>query len=138
MLTPDVEAAIGELRNNYPNATVISIEDGLGGAYILIDELGLGPPFREQHTWVGFHVTHGCPYADVYPHFVRGDLARADGQPLGEGMGTGHVFPPEGVILPPGAMRRAAVQISRRSNNRHSLETPLIKLLKVLQWLNSR
>ena len=71
-------------------------------------------------------IPFNCPYADVYPHFVRGDLTRLDGQPLGEATSPGTF---DG---------RPAVQISRRSNRRDQAETPLLKALKVLEWLRRR
>ena len=58
----------------------------------------LGAPYEQVDTWVGFHITQGCPYADVYPHFVRPDLSRVDNKPLGEVDQTGHVFPQPGVV----------------------------------------
>ena len=92
-------------------------------------------------TWIGFHITQTCPYADVYPHFVRGDLLREDGKDLGQGISKGMTFPPPGAKHVNEKDRRSAVQISRKSNKRDNasnLETPLIKLLKVIEWLNSR
>jgi hypothetical protein len=92
-------------------------------------------------SWIGFHIASTCPYADVYPHFVRPDLNRAAGGQLGEGFSSGHSFPAQDALKEPGVMpARAAVQISRRSNHKDTagLETPLHKLLKVIQWLKSR
>ena len=76
---------------------------------------------------MGFRVTFTYPYADVYPHFVRGDLQRIDGTPLGE------------ATSPTTFLDRAAIQLSRRSNRRDAaIETALLKLVKVMEWLRSR
>ena len=109
-------------------APIEALEDGDGGAYVTIDEVSLaGGPYKQTATWLGFHVTHTCPYADVYPHFVRPDLSRNDGNALGEGMSLGTF------------RNKPAVQISRRSNKRDAAtETAAIKALKVMRWLISR
>jgi hypothetical protein len=137
MLTPEVEAAVAEIAANFPDCALSTEPDGQGGAFVILDSVLLGPPYAQEKTWVGFHITQACPYADVYPHFVRGDLSRTDGKALGEGLGGGLRFPPTDVLAMPA---RPAVQISRRSNHRSAsdLETPLLKLLKVLRWLMSR
>ncbi len=65
------------------------------------------------------------PFADVYPHHVRPDLTRCDGNGLGSGM----------QVTRYAGFDRPSVQISRRSNNRDpSIETALHKLLKVIDW----
>jgi hypothetical protein len=127
-MKPAVERAIAEIREAYPGTTVTVREDGEGGAYVIVEEVDPGPVYRERATWIGFRITFQYPYADTYPHCVRGDLARADGRGLGEGMSQNQTF--EG---------RPAVQISRRSNHLDpKTETALIKLHKVLTWLASR
>jgi hypothetical protein len=140
-MTPEVTAAIDELRVHFVGRTILVGEDAQGGACVIIEDVEFGPPYTQTTSWVGFHITHGCPYADVYPHFVRGDLIRADGRPLGEAMGGSHQFPQPKVVVRGALPSRPAVQISRRSNHRETdstMETPLIKLLKVLKWTRSR
>lgn len=110
-----------------PHATVTAYEDGDGGAHVIVDAVDLGQPYVQPQTWVGFHITRMYPYADVYPHFVRGDLQRADGRPLGEGTSP-NVF-----------LGRPAIQLSRRSNRLNPLtDTAALKLQKVLGWLRER
>ena len=140
-MTPEVEEAIEDIRRRFKDCTVLVGPDKDGGACVILEDVPLGAPYEQSHTWIGFHITHACPYADVYPHFMRGDLARADKKALGESMTQNHQFPQPGVVenntIPP----RPAVQVSRRSNKRDpqsDLETPLIKLLKVLRWVMSR
>ncbi len=126
-MTPEVVEAIEEIRSSFPEAAVDLREDGEGGAVVLVDPVDPGPQYQQRATWVGFRVTFQYPYSDCYPHFVRGDLARVDGAPLGEGTSL-TTF--EG---------RAAVQLSRRSNRLDpETDTAAIKLHKVLTWLRSR
>lgn len=140
-MTPEVEAAIEEIRRHFNGKPVLIGEDQHGGACVIVEGVPFGKPYKQEASWVGFHITHSCPYADVYPHFVAGDLSRVDGQALGEAMGSGNQFPQPDVVVGGKMPSRPAVQISRRSNGRDAssaLETPLIKLLKVLQWVMSR
>lgn len=128
MVKPAVERAIEEIRAAFAGVPVTVREDGEGGAYVIVEDIDPGPPYEQRTTWIGFRITFQYPYADTYPHFVRGDLARADKRPLGEGISQNHTF--EG---------RSAAQISRRSNHLDpTTETALLKLEKVLTWLASR
>lgn len=139
-MTPEVKAAIDEIAANYPNSTLVVAPDQQGGSFVELQGIPLGEPYEQEATWIGFHITHSCPYADVYPHFVRSDLSRKDKRPLGEGFGQGQTFPPNDSGIQQIMPARPAVQISRRSNHRDSsgLETPLLKLMKVIRWLQSR
>jgi hypothetical protein len=128
-MTPEVQAAIQEIAQTFPLCGLEAVEDGQGGAVVTLHEVPFEAPslYQQANTWVGFQITHTYPYADVYPHFVRHDLGRRDGKPLGEGTSIGSF------------RNQPAVQISRRSN-RHdpTTDTALLKLCKVLRWLNSR
>ena len=69
-------------------------------------------------SWIGFHITHQCPYADVYPHLIRADFLPAGAKPP-EGMTRDHSFPPKDVVTPAAALAsRPALQVSRRSKRR--------------------
>lgn len=139
-MTPAVEKAIEAIRNQFGNNVLVAA-DRDGGAYVIVEGVPIGAPFSQEESWIGFHIPSTSPYADVYPHFVLPGLSRRDGTPLGEGFSTGHNFPDQGALKSPGTMpSRPAVQISRRSNRRDTagIETPLHKLLKVIQWLKSR
>ena len=119
-----VQKAIEELRSSFNDCSVEA--DGSGGAYIVVKNIPLGPPYAQADTWIGFQITFQYPYADVYPHFVRPDLARQDGKPLGEGFGSSQF------------RGQSAMQISRRSNRLNpSVDTATLKLLKVLKWLQT-
>jgi len=127
-MKPEVERAIAEIREAYRETTITFRQDGEGGADVILEEVDPGLVYRERVTWIGFRITFQYPYSDTYPHYVRGDLSRADGRSLGEGMSQNQNF--EG---------RPAVQISRRSNHLDPrTQTALLKLQKVLAWLPSR
>lgn len=125
-MTPEVAAAIDEIKAAFLNATVETKEDG-DGVVVLLEPIDLGELYKQRETWVGFRITFQYPYSDCYPHFVRGDLERVDGAGLGEGTSVATF---EG---------RSAIQISRRSNKLDpSRDTALLKLHKVLTWLRTR
>ena len=126
-LTAAVEEAVRQIVAGLPDVAWEVRPDGQGGAVMLGEGLGLGAPWAQADTWIGFRIAFNYPYADIYPHFVRGDLARADGGPLGEAMS------------PTAFEGRPAVQISRSSPRRvPGVETALIKVLKVVTWLRNR
>lgn len=126
-MTPAIVEAIEEIRATFEGATISVREDGEGGAYVRVDPVDPGAPYAQRATWIGFRITAQYPYADVYPLFVRHDLTRADGQPLGEGMGLSNF---DG---------QPAIQVSRRSNHLNpATDTAAIKVLKVLAWMASR
>lgn len=125
-MTPEVAAAIDEIKAAFPNASVEVKEDG-DGVVVLLEPVDPGEPYKQRETWIGFRITFQYPYSDCYPHYVRGDLERVDGTGLGEGMSAGTF---EG---------RTAIQISRRSNKLDpNRDTALLKLHKVLAWLRTR
>jgi hypothetical protein len=125
-MTPEVAGAIDEIRADFPDATVGAREDG-DGVIVIVDPVDPGPPYVQRATWIGFRITFQYPYADVYPHFLRGDLARVDGAALGEGI-TATRFEDQ-----------SAVQVSRRSNRLNpATDTAALKLTKVLHWLATR
>lgn len=126
-LTEPVAAAVTEIELGMPEVPWEVREDGVGGAVLIGQGAALGGIWKQPDTWIGFRIPFNYPYTDIYPHFVRGDLRRRNGGPLGEAMST-TTF--EGM---------PAVQLSRRSNHRvPGMETALIKLMKVLAWLRER
>lgn len=140
-MTPEVRSALDELIRAHGADAVAHADDREGGVFVIIEGVPLGAPYAQTDTWIGFHITASCPYADVYPHFVRPDITRADGNPLGEGMSENHEFPTRDALKIPGALKpRSAVQVSRRSNHRDAsgIESPYLKLLKVMRWMLSR
>lgn len=125
-VTPAVGQAIAEIVAGFPGASVDHDPDGAGGAYVVIGDVPLSAIYGQPTTWIGFHLTHTYPYADVYPHYVREDLCRADGRTLGVGMSQ--------VVF----RGRPAIQLSRRSSQPNPARNgALLKLQRVLQWLNN-
>lgn len=126
-LKPAVAAAVQQIRLAYTDVDVTGTGDG--GAHIVVGAVPLSKIYTQAETWIGFTITFQYPYADVYPHFVRGDLARRDAAGLGEGMSV-TTWPPHGGPV---------VQVSRRSKRLNPVtDTALLKLRKVVNWINNR
>jgi hypothetical protein len=127
-MTPEVKTAIDEIAAAFPACQIERVEDGQGGAFVTVHGIPLDTsPYQQADTWVGFQITHTYPYADIYPHFIRHDLSRRDGKPLGEGTSAGSF------------RNQPAVQVSRRANRHNpATDTALLKLCKVMRWLKSR
>lgn len=121
-----VASAIAQIERAYPDHPVAVAEDGQGGAFVIVEELELGPAFAPSTSWVGFQIQALYPRADVYPHFVRFDLARADGGVLTTPLNPGHPMP---------GFNRPAVMVSRRSNRWDpARDTASLKLQRILIW----
>ncbi|HKV98628.1 MAG TPA: hypothetical protein VJN96_02330 [Vicinamibacterales bacterium] len=131
MLKPAVVEAISQIEARFGADNVQHLEDGSGGAYVVVDGLDLGTTYTNSTrvSWMGFRIGFQYPMADIYPHFVRPDLARVDGRAFGSGVSGPTRFV---------GYERDALQLSRRSNRRDAgVETALIKMLKVLDWIRS-
>lgn len=127
-MTSEVEAALAALRAQFENRVeAVALADG--GARVTVQGMPLGPPYQQAETWFGFTLTYLHPYGDIYPHYVRPDLARIDGQPLGEAVHLDNSF-----------YGQPAVMLSRRTRlfGPDNPVDPVLKLLKVQQWLLSR
>lgn len=130
-LTAEVAKAIEELEATFPEASVTVDSTGDGGAWVLIDSVDVGPVFVGRASWLRFQIPFTYPAADIYPMFVRPDLSRVGGEPLGEALTAGHGCGPDGLTQ--------AVQVSRRTNAVDAAtHTAAGKVLKVLQWLRNR
>lgn len=121
----EVSSGIEELKRQFSASTFTVREDGQGGAYVVLEPVALGPKFRPDCTWLGFHIPPQYPYADIYPVFIGGNVARANGVPFAVPVTPGHSF--EG---------RPAIQVSRRNSAAQSgLQKVGAKILKVLDFL---
>ena len=121
----EVSGAIEELNRQFARASFSVREDGQGGAYVVIEQVSLGPRYRPDSTWLGFHIPAQYPYADIYPVFIGAECSRVDGVPFSAPVTPGHQF--EG---------RAAIQVSRRSGAAQSGSQKVTgKLLKVIDFL---
>ena len=126
-LNAPVSAAVENLRVCFPDSQIVIESDGNGGARVAVETVALSGVYVQDATWIAGHLAPQLPYADIYPLFVRGDLARRDGRPLGTGLSPGHMF-----------LGRSAVQASRRSNRRDpAIELAGHKFLKVIEWLRT-
>jgi hypothetical protein len=128
-MTPEVEAAIEEIKQTFVGHTVHVEPEAQGGAIVVVDDLAIGERYRPSISWFGFTIPFQYPRADVYPHFVTPDLQRVDGRGLGQGFSGPTSW----------NNNKSAIQISRRSNRWDpSLDTAAGKLLKVLEWVRNQ
>ena len=125
-MNAEVMRALEELRRQFPDAAVTATEDGMGGAYLIIEPVQIGPRFKPSSTWMGTHIPPQYPYADLYPVFMGPDVTRADGIAF---------VPP---ITPNANFQgRPALQISRKNNAMQQRpQTAVAKFLKVLDFLS--
>lgn len=138
-MKPAVQQAVGQLVEGLPDANVTAEDDPDGGAYVLVEDIDLGPAFAPRRSWIAFQITWTYPEADVYPHFIDAKVKY-----VGEGPTPNQH--PDGNL--PTSMTRAgtapgfekpAIQVSRRSNRRNpKTDSALAKLLRVLEFLRSR
>lgn len=125
-----VAAAISQVARAFPDSGTSHLDDGQGGAFVIIDALDLGPAFTPRITWVGFAIPPLYPRADVYPHYVRPDLARTDGSILTVPLNPGQMMP---------GFNRPATMVSRRSNRWDpARDTAVLKLHRVLLWFRQQ
>jgi hypothetical protein len=130
-MTPDVSRAIDELKRAFADHAIEVIESGDGGAHVVVADLDLGAAFTPRISWIGFTIPYNYSRADVYPHFVRPDLARADGTPLPTPPLNG------GQSLP--GFDRPAIMVSRRSNRWNpARDTAALKLMRIIGWFHEQ
>ena len=124
-VTPAVADAVAGVRHAFTDHPVHAWPDGKRGAFVVIEDLDLGPEWATAPTWLGFIVSYLHPEADCYPHHIRGDLQRADGQPLAPPFHPGRQF-----------AGHPAVMVSRSSRRRDPrIDTPARKALSVLEFV---
>lgn len=129
-MTPAVATAIEQVKLAFPEYAVCFLPDAEGGAAVIVEDLPVGPAFIPSESWVGFALNYTYPRGHVYPHFLRPDLARADGQALTSPLNPGQMMP---------GFERPAIMVSRASNRWDpSRDTATLKLLRVLQWLREQ
>jgi len=123
-----VQRAVDEVCRTFDGHPVATAADGSGGAFVVIAGLALSDLYAQDTTWLGFQVSYLYPATDVYPHYVRPDLARRDTAQLGIGFSA----------TTWGYDSRMAIQVSRRSNRWDPrVDTAALKAVKVLAWVNS-
>ena len=126
-MNPEVEGAVAELRASFPAAVVVAEDDGSGGAFVELRPIDPGSVYVQRETWLRFLIGHQYPHADVYPLYVRPDLARVDENGHGEGLAFAEF------------RGERTLQLSRRSNHRSAeFDTAARKVHKVLDWLRAQ
>ena len=120
-----VANALQELSSAFPSCSVRRREDGKGGAYVILEDVLIGPKYAPASTWLGGHITALYPYADIYPLFIDAGVRRLDGIAF------------EAPITPNANFeQRPALQVSRRNNHTQNYpQTAVSKFLKVQQFL---
>lgn len=125
LVTSEVRGAVEEVSANFPDSQVLAWPDGEGGVFLVIDDLDIGEVWAPRVSWLGCRVLNAYPEADVYPIFVRGDLARSDGKPLAAPMHPNQQF-----------AGQPAVMVSRTSSRRSpSTSSAAVRLVNTLTFL---
>ena len=126
-MKPEIKKAIEELKERFPDSKVVAVGTEGGGVFVTIDPVDPGSAYVQRQTWLKFAISFQYPSADIYPLFVRPDLARVDGGEHGEGFSEAE-FNGE-----------AAWQLSRRSNRLNpAIDTACLKVNKVLAWMRAQ
>ena len=121
----EVSQAIEELKRQFEGAPVAAVDDGAGGAFVIVESVAIGPRFRPETTWIGGHITAQYPYADIYPMFIDAGVVRVDGVPFSAPVTPNANF-----------QGRPALQVSRRNNTIGAApQTAVAKTLKILDFL---
>lgn len=123
MLT-EVEEAVAEIRAASSGKEIQVVPSGDGGAEVTVESVDLGERYEPRESFVGFRIHGTYPFSQVYPHFLRPDLRKADGTPLpNPGMTSGQQW-----------RGQPAIMVSRTSNRWDpSRDTAVGKLHKVLE-----
>ena len=124
--------ALEVIKDAFPDWAVRTYPDGQGGLWVELTDVPLGPPYVQDDTFMAFLLPFTLPGSDIYPMFVRPDLTRLDGAPMGEGFAVTELsWPAEQVPRP-------VVQVSRRTRGSFVLQTASQKISKVLDWVVDR
>ena len=128
-MAPEVEEAVAEIRSAFPGHEVRATTLETGGAEIVVEGVDLTERYEPQTTFIGFRIEHSYPYSDVYPHFLRPDLRKADGTAL----------PNPGMIQGQQWQGGQAIMVSRRSTRWDpNKDTAEGKLHKVIEWVRGQ
>ena len=126
-VNPAALAGLHEVEATFEDHPVYAWPDGTGGVHAVIENVLLGPVWAQERSWLGFTINYLYPDADTYPHYVRADLAHANGTALVVPFHPGHVFQD----LP-------AIMVSRSSPRRVTgLATAARKALSVISFIQN-
>ncbi len=127
-MTPEVENAIAEIKDDFPDHTIDVVAESQGGAYVIVHNLALGDQFEQCGTWVGFLIPFSYPRADVYPHFIDANVKLKDGKSFNCC-----------VSGPTEWQKRNTLQISRKSRRWDpTIDSATTKLAQILDWLRAQ
>lgn len=122
MCNPVIEEIVEMLRGHFPEASVLFAPDESGGGSVIVEPVDLGAAYVPRSTWFGAQLTSALPFADVYPLFMGGEVARSDGRQHLAPITSGHTF-----------AGRGALQVSRRTSSlQATAEAAALKFVKVL------
>jgi len=120
--SPVVDQAVAAVRDQFAGHPVNTVGDGVGGVFVTIDEIDLGPSYTPNVSWLGFQINPAYPYSDVYPHYI-GRVMRLDTQAHGV------------AVQQVDWQGRTALQLSRRSARWNpATDTAALKAEKVITW----
>jgi hypothetical protein len=127
-MTPELNIAVEEIQRAFPENSITIKEEVNGDLYMVISDLEIGEQYTPKTSWLGFKLTFQYPFADVYPHYIDGNIRRSDGASFGEGIHLNQTFA--------GLPDRSSIMLSRRSNRWNpATDTAALKLIKVLDWI---
>jgi hypothetical protein len=128
-----VQQAYEDIKAAFPDFTASATPDGQGGLWVELTGVRLGAPYAQTETFLAFLLPFNLPGGDIYPMFMRPDLSRLDGSPLGDG------FARTQLQRTAEDQPRDVTQISRRTRgNNYALQTAPQKVTKVLDWVMIR
>lgn len=128
-LKQSVASALQGIERAFPGVQVEHFPDGQGGAWVRIVGVGLSGTYVQDRTDVIFLLPFNLPGVDIYPIFVRADLARSDAGPLGQ------AFQVSTLAWTGSPSQMPVVQISRRTQGDFAAQTAAQKVEKVLAWM---
>lgn len=132
LLKAPVNTALESLSAAFAGVSRRVVPDGQGGTWVEFVDMPLGAPYAQATTYVVFLLPFNLPGSDIYPLFVCHDLARLDGQPLGQG------FQQTQLAWPGEQLARPVVQVSRRTRGSFAAQTAAQKINKVLDWMRAQ
>jgi hypothetical protein len=73
-LAPDVDEALQELEKTLEKAVEFEA-DGVGGAYVTVEDVRLGERWNTPAAPLTFHLPYNYPSAAPYPYYLPGEVA---------------------------------------------------------------
>lgn len=79
-LTPEIEAALSELREAFPGK-VSHGDDGQGGVDVTVADLELGPRWERPRAALTFNLAYNYPFTPIYPYYLPEGTSPIGGWP---------------------------------------------------------